>query len=91
MLLLKSGRLFPFFKVQTGLALACGFVKGALLDKFLFFGDCCPCRVQTVGGFVGFPHIIFKLRRCQFFIRELQTGRFLFRGSFMLRPLCGFL
>ena len=63
MLLLKSGRLVLFLKVQAGLAFPGGFVKGALFYQFLFFGDSCLCRVQTVGGFIGFFDLRFKLRR----------------------------
>ena len=45
-------RFFLFFKVKSGLCLSCGFVKGALLNQFLFLRDSCICCVQSVSGFV---------------------------------------
>jgi len=54
--------LFLFLKMQAHLCFACGFVKSALGGKFLLFGDSCLCRVQSVGGFVGFLNVAFQFR-----------------------------
>ena len=84
MLLLKSGRLVLFLKVQAGLAFPGGFIKGALFYQFLFFGDSCLCLIQSVGGFIGFLDILFKLRGSAFLVGKLQPGRFRPGGSFCL-------
>ena len=65
--------LFPFFKVQSGLAFSCGFVKGAVSHKHFFLWDCRPCRVQTVSGFVGVLDTLFKLRGGKFLVGKLQS------------------
>ena len=59
-------------------------VGGSCLSRWLrqrcapaqvsFFGDSRPCRVQTVGCFVRFSDIPFKLRRCPFLVGKLQAG-----------------
>ena len=54
--------LFPFFKVQAGLAFAFGFVKDTLFDKHFFLWESCPRCVQVVRRFLGFSDICFKLR-----------------------------
>ena len=73
--------------MQTGFALACGLVKYALPDKFLFFGDRCLCRVQTVSRLFGFCDILFQLWDAAFFLGKLQAGGFCFCRCFPLRSL----
>ena len=54
--------LFPFFKVQAGLAFSHSFVKNTLFDKHFFLWESCPRCVQVVRRFLGFSDICFKLR-----------------------------
>ena len=86
MLLLKSGRLVLFLKVQAGFAFPGGFIKGTLLNQFLLLRDSCLCFIQAVGCFVGFFDVLFKLRRGKFLVGKLQPGRFRLLGGFLLRP-----
>ncbi len=60
----SSYRAFPVPQSVGGSCLSRWLRQGALPYKFLFFGDSRLCRVQTVGCFVRFSDIPFKLRRC---------------------------
>ena len=64
---------FLILKAQAGFALACGFVKGALLCQDFLLRNSRPRFVQAVGGSFRFADRLLKLRRRPVFLGELQA------------------
>ena len=74
------GGLVGLFKIQAGLCPPGGFVKFPRRLNAFLLGYLFPCRFQFISGFLGFLHILCKLRVGAFFLLELQAGCLFPRG-----------
>ena len=77
---LPAWRLVGLFKIKAGLCPPGGFVKFPRRLNAFLLGYLFPCRFQSVSGFLGFFHILCKLRVGALRFGKLQAGCLLPRG-----------